>query len=65
MEEFTEPQFQWFLVVQLGPAVSSDFEERHKTLLVSAQSALDVSPACQRSAAHTQTHTRAHTQSPS
>lgn len=44
--------------MQLGPAVGSYFEERHKTLLVSTQSALDVSPACQRSAAHTQTHTK-------
>lgn len=52
-----EPQFQWFLV-QLSPAVGFYFEERHKTLLVSTQSALDVSPACQRSAlvrAHTHT----------
>lgn len=38
---------------KLGPEVSFNFEERHKTLLVSAQSALDVSPARQRSAPHT------------
>lgn len=38
---------------KLGPEVGFNFEERHKTLLVSAQSALDVSPARQRSAPHT------------